>query len=77
MTRTCIRIPRRPSRRLAQARERWRGAAYVVSLCWEAFVHADADSRETAFAAYLAALDAEEAAAAAIAGLSPWAVASP
>jgi hypothetical protein len=46
----------------------WRLAADLVWARWEAFLGAPRDSRARAFASYLAALDAEAAAAAEIAG---------
>jgi len=46
------------------ALEAWRDAARLVSTRWEVFREADAESRPWAFASYVAALDAEEAAAA-------------
>jgi hypothetical protein len=54
----------------AQALENWRDAAGLARLRWWAFLDADGDDRSRAFAAYVAALDAEEAAAAEIALLS-------
>jgi hypothetical protein len=54
----------------AQALETWREAASLVRLRWRAFLEADAVCRPQAFAAYVAALDTEEAAAAEIALLS-------
>jgi len=51
------------------ALEAWRDAARLVSTRWEVFREADAESRPWAFASYVAALDAEEAAAAEMAGL--------
>ncbi len=47
----------------------WRNAAKLVWTRWEAFLDAPRDTRARAFAAYLAALDAEAAAAAEIADL--------
>jgi len=47
----------------AQALEVWRDAEQVVSTRWDAFLKAEAASRRFAFASYVAALDAEEAAA--------------
>jgi hypothetical protein len=44
--------------------EAWREAAELVSTRWTMFVEADAPERRRAFASYIAALDAEEAAAA-------------
>ena len=48
----------------AEALETWRGAADLVRMRWHAFLQAGSASRTSAFAAYVAALDAEEAAAA-------------
>ena len=53
----------------AQVFDSWREAADLVRARWETFVTAEAESRGHAFAAYLAALDAEEAAAADIAAV--------
>jgi hypothetical protein len=46
-----------------RALETWRDAASLVAFRWRAFLDADSASRRRAFAAYVAALDAEEAAA--------------
>jgi hypothetical protein len=46
------------------ALERWREAAELVSARWATFVEAEPVTRRWAFASYVAALDAEEAAAA-------------
>ena len=54
----------------ATALERWREAASVVSLRWAAFVAAEPVTRRWAFASYVAALDAEDAAAAELEALS-------
>jgi hypothetical protein len=54
---------------LARAQARWHEAARVVAMRWAVFLHSDGDSRRFAFASYVAALDAEEAAAADLAGL--------
>jgi hypothetical protein len=54
---------------VARAQARWREAARVVAMRWDVFLHADGDTRRFAFASYVAALDAEEAAAADVAGL--------
>jgi hypothetical protein len=70
MKRIRIGFPLRNGRRLARARRRWRDAAHLVAVRWDAFGHADAGMRAIAFGAYLTALDAEEAAAAAIAALT-------
>jgi hypothetical protein len=47
----------------AQALEVWRDAEQIVSERWDAFVKAEPETRRWAFASYVAALDAEEAAA--------------
>ena len=47
----------------ARALEAWREAELQVHARWDAFLGADRGSRRAAFAAYLAALDAEAAAA--------------
>jgi hypothetical protein len=57
------------SRSRARALESWREAASLVGVRWRAFLEADPASRPWAFASYTAALDAEEAAAAVMAGL--------
>jgi hypothetical protein len=48
----------------AEALDVWRAAADLVSTRWQTFLEAEAESRRWAFASYVAALDAEEAAAA-------------
>jgi hypothetical protein len=53
-----------------EALEVWRAAARLVSVRWQTFLHADHGARRFAFASYLAALDAEEAAAADVAVLA-------
>lgn len=58
------------ARSRAQALEVWRDAADLVSTRWQLFVEADADGRQWAFASYVAALDAEAAAAADMAALA-------
>jgi hypothetical protein len=58
-------------RRLARARSVWREAARLVSIRWDVFLRSEAPSRAFAFAAYRAALDAEETAAARMASLLP------
>jgi hypothetical protein len=45
----------------------WREAERLVSDRWDLFVGAEAEARQFAFASYVAALDAEEAAATALA----------
>ena len=47
----------------ASALDMWRDAELLVRLRWDAFLVADGASRPGAFAAYVAALDAEAAAA--------------
>jgi uncharacterized damage-inducible protein DinB len=51
----------------AQALEVWRDAEDLVSARWDAFLQAEPEARRFAFASYVAALDAEEAAAAELA----------
>jgi hypothetical protein len=58
------------SRARAKALEIWRAAAHVVSTRWERFLRAGPEMRVFAFASYVAALDAEEAAAANLAVLA-------
>ena len=53
----------------AAAVEEWRDAARLVSTRWALFLEAGAEARSWAFASYVAALDAEEAAAARVAGV--------
>jgi hypothetical protein len=57
------------SRRRSRARSKWREAARIVADRWDVFLRAEAESRAFAFRSFAAALDAEEAAAAEIAGL--------
>lgn len=52
------------ARRFGMARVRWRAAARIIALRWEDGLRSDVESRVFAFASYLAALDAEKAAAA-------------
>jgi hypothetical protein len=47
----------------ARALDEWRDAERVVQLRWDTFLAADLASRRDAFAAYMAVLDAEAAAA--------------
>jgi hypothetical protein len=54
----------------ARALETWRDAASLVAIRWRVFLEAEPESRAWAFASYVAALDAEEAAAADMAALS-------
>ena len=51
----------RPGR--PRALDMWRDAELLVQLRWETFLEAEGASRRGAFAAYVAALDAEAAAA--------------
>ena len=53
----------------ARALQAWRAAADLVWARWEALREAPPEGRSAAFAAYLAALDAEASAAAALANL--------
>jgi hypothetical protein len=50
----------------AKALVEWREAASLVSIRWAVFLEAESESRRWAFASYVAALDAEEAAAGAV-----------
>ena len=54
----------------AQAQQVWRDAANLVATRWQLFLEAEPESRAWAFACYVAALDAEEAAAADMAALA-------
>ncbi len=54
----------------AQALDAWREAANLVSTRWQLFLEAEPEGRQWAFASYVAALDAEEAAAAEVAALA-------
>jgi hypothetical protein len=54
----------------ALALETWRQAESVVAARWRVFLQAGPENRAWAFASYVAALDAEEAAAAEVAALS-------
>ena len=58
-------FPNRRSRQrgITGVRTRWRDAANVAAARWEVFLDAEAEVRGFAFASYVAALDAEEAAA--------------
>jgi hypothetical protein len=53
-----------------RALETWREAASLVAARWQTFLEAEPESREWAFASYLAALDGEQAAADEVAWLS-------
>ncbi len=54
----------------ARALDTWREAASLVATRWQLFLDAQPEARQWAFASYLAALDAEEAAASDMATLS-------
>ena len=60
----------------ASALETWREASSLVWVRWRVFLEADSVSRPWAFASYVAALDAEEAAATEVAALSSSAIAA-
>jgi hypothetical protein len=60
----------------AQALEDWREASGLVAIRWAEFREAGRSSRSSAFASYVAALDAEEAAALELAALSPTSIAA-
>jgi hypothetical protein len=68
LTQTNLRSLRPGASRQARARARWREAARLVSTRWEVFLAAEPERRGFAFASYVAALDDEERAAAAMAG---------
>jgi hypothetical protein len=55
----------------AHALATWRDAEQLVRLRWDDFLAVDRASRRGAFAAYVAALDAEAAAAGELAGAHP------
>jgi hypothetical protein len=63
-------IPLFTERSRTRAAEAWREAATLVATRWRVFLDAEPESRAWAFASYVAALDAEEAAAAELAALS-------
>jgi hypothetical protein len=63
-------IPLLAGRSRTRAAETWREAASLVATRWRLFLDAEPKSRAFAFASYVAALDAEEAAAAEMAALS-------
>ncbi len=54
----------------AQALDAWREAANLVATRWQLFLEAGPEGRQWAFASYVAALDAEEAAAADMAAVA-------
>ncbi len=57
-------------RRRDQTLETWREAASLVADRWKVFLEAEPESRTWAFASFVAALDAEEAAADEVAWVS-------
>jgi hypothetical protein len=57
------------ARSRARALDTWREAASLVATRWQVFLEAEPESRAWAFASYVAALDAEETAAAEMADL--------
>jgi len=59
-----------PVYRRTRAIEQWREAARLVWTRWDAFQEAEPQARRWTFAAYVAALDAESAAAAEVASLA-------
>jgi hypothetical protein len=58
------------ARSQAEALDAWRETSNLVSTRWQLFLEAEAEGRQWAFASYVAALDAEEAAAADMAALA-------
>jgi len=54
----------------AEALDAWREAADLVSTRWQLFLAAESEGRQWAFASYVAALNAEEAAAADLAAIA-------
>jgi hypothetical protein len=58
------------ARNRAQALDTWREAADLVSTRWQRFLEAESEGRQWAFVSYVAALDAEAAAAAEMAALT-------
>jgi hypothetical protein len=54
----------------AQALAAWREAENLVSTRWQLFLAAESEGRQWAFASYVAALNAEEAAAADLAAIA-------
>jgi hypothetical protein len=63
-------IPLFAMRGRAEAIETWRAAASRVATSWQVFLESEAECRAWAFASYVAALDAEEAAASDLSALS-------
>jgi hypothetical protein len=69
--------PKYAERRQAQALETWREAEGLVRIHWQAFLEARGPgSRSRAFASYVTALDAEEAAASELAALAAFDIAA-
>jgi len=58
------------ARGLTEALETWRAAESRVAARWQSFLEAEPETRRWAFASYVAALDAEEAAASDLDALS-------
>lgn len=56
-------------RNQVEALNEWRDAARLVAARWATFVEAEREARRFAFASYVAALDAEECAAARVAAV--------
>ena len=56
-------------RNQVEALNEWRDAARLVAARWATFLQAEREARTFAFASYVAALDAEEAAAAQVAAV--------
>ena len=63
--------PRYQAQLQARALDTWRDAELLVRLRWHTFLEADRASRPFAFASYVAALDAEAAAAGELAHAHP------
>jgi hypothetical protein len=69
--------PRFVQRHRAEAHEIWREAEGLVRIRWQEFLEAAGPgSRSRAFASYVTALDAEEAAASELAALSSYDIAA-
>jgi hypothetical protein len=67
---TARRTPLFAGRGRARAFETWREASNRVATRWQSFLDAEPEGRAFAFASYVAALDAEQAAAAEMATLA-------
>ena len=63
-------LPLFATRGRAEIVETWRAAARRVATSWQVFLESDPENRAWAFASYVAALDAEEAAASDLGALS-------